>query len=518
MKDEFNELKIINEDENLNFEFGPTPVEESTSYSDNSDNLRDELNDNKVENSSDNKKKEEERKKENKNKQENHDNKQSGGHSATSGTVATAGAVAAVAACVVTGIVSVGATPLIPEVQNAKFTSQETSIACSFDISTAIYTNKYKIKLSNIDLDFSSEQDCEVGRNDKEFVNLKSSTEYTFEVFRGVFDQNINDYSFESIYNSNVSTLDVSKVATVSYDSLGREGTMSSIEVDRYSEYTLPPCIFIPNDDEIFGGWKINGEGENIAPGTKITISDNTTLVASWTKLPTQPQEVTAGASMFERFPSQASSEISEVTGLMGLNFLVQEVYFTSSTATLNFATTGGFVSNSTPFGGTIASIQVNTSSVQAGDVDYTFVYSDVPLTQKTTEGGETHTLGVAAGSSYTFTCTKEDARYFCLSVPEGNVEAAIESMVFIYNVPVLECEFKVYFDANGGSGSFGPYTVTNKNKEELPDASTIGFTAPDGEEFAGWKINGQGDTLAAGTTVGISCDITLVAQWKAAT
>lgn len=119
MKDEFNELKIVNEDENLNFEFGPTPEEESASYSDNSDNLRDELNDNKVENSSNNKKKEEERKKENKNKQENHDNKQSGGHSATSGTVATAGAVAAVAACVVTGIVSVGATPLIPEVQNA---------------------------------------------------------------------------------------------------------------------------------------------------------------------------------------------------------------------------------------------------------------------------------------------------------------------------------------------------------------------------------------------------------------
>ena len=53
---------------------------------------------------------------------------------------------------------------------------------------------------------------------------------------------------------------------------------------------------------------------------------------------------------------------------------------------------------------------------------------------------------------------------------------------------------------------------------KELPDASTIGFTAPDGEEFAGWKINGQGDTFEAGTIVGISCDITLVAQWKAAT
>lgn len=510
MKDEFNELKIVNEDENLNFEFGPTPEEESASYSDNSDNLRDELNDNKVENSSNNNKKVEERKKENKNKQENHDNKQSGGHSATSGTVATAGAVAAVAACVVTGIISVGASPLIPEVQNAKFTSHETSIACSFDISTPIYTNKYKIKLSNIDLDFSSEQDCEVGHNDKEFVNLKSSTEYTFEVFRGVFDQNINDYSFESIYNTNVSTLDVSKVATISYDSLGREGTMSSIEFDRNSQYTLPPSIFVPRDDEFFSGWKVNGQGEILIPGDQITISGDTTLVAEWTKFPTQENMITADRTFFSYFPEQPSTVVSSVT-LMNIEFQYSTVAYSSSDGTLGMYVYDAFISTTTPFAGPIKSITVNSKTV---DYDLNMVYSESPIYERVTEGGETKTVEFA--QDYTFECTNPDARYFCLSRDnDASGSASFNYIKFVYETPVIDNQFSIYFDANGGTGSFGPWTIRNTNKEELPDIEEIGFVAPDGYEFAGWKVKGVEDLLAPGTLVGISSDVTLVAQWQ---
>ena len=512
MKDEFNELKIVNEDENLNFEFGPTPEEESASYSDNSDNLRDELNDNKIENSSNNKKKEEERKKENKNKQENHDNKQSGGHSATSGTVATAGAVAAVAACVVTGIISVGATPLIPEVQNAKFTSHETSIACSFDISTPIYTNKYKIKLSNIDLDFSNEQDCEVGHNDKEFANLKSSTVYTFEVFRGVFDQNINDYSFESIYNTNVSTLDVSKVATISYNSLGREGTMSSIEIDRNSQYTLPPSIFVPRDDEFFSGWKVNGQGEILIPGDQITISGDTTLVAEWTKFPTQENMITADRTFFSNFPEQPSTVVSSVT-LMNIEFQYSTVAYSSSDGTLGMYVYDAFISTTTPFAGPIKSITVNSKTV---DYDLNMVYSESPIYERVTEGGETKTVEFA--QDYTFECTNPDARYFCLSRDnDASGSASFNYIKFVYETPVIENQFSIYFDANGGTGSFGPWTIRDTNKEELPDIEEIGFVAPDGYEFAGWKVKGVEDLLAPGTLVGISSDVTLVAQWKVA-
>ena len=65
--DEFNELKITNEGENFNFEFGPTQNSESTSYQDNSDALRDEVNDNPISNGS-------KRPKENKRKENNNNN------------------------------------------------------------------------------------------------------------------------------------------------------------------------------------------------------------------------------------------------------------------------------------------------------------------------------------------------------------------------------------------------------------------------------------------------------------
>ena len=44
-KDEYNVVKITNEDENLSFEFGLTQKNESTSYPDNEDKRRDDLND-----------------------------------------------------------------------------------------------------------------------------------------------------------------------------------------------------------------------------------------------------------------------------------------------------------------------------------------------------------------------------------------------------------------------------------------------------------------------------------------
>ena len=41
------------------------------------------------------------------------------------------------------------------------------------------------------------------------------------------------------------------------------------------------------------------------------------------------------------------------------------------------------------------------------------------------------------------------------------------------------------------------------------------GFTAPEGKEFAGWKVNGQGDLLQPGEKINVTSNIELVAQWK---
>ena len=112
-RDEFNVERITNEGENPNFEFGNTQDNESTSYFDNDDRLRDEVNDNPTSNNENKSpEKKEKRRKEEQKEKEGSDKSSNGssGSSASSsaGGLSAASAVVAAAACVVTGIVSVG--------------------------------------------------------------------------------------------------------------------------------------------------------------------------------------------------------------------------------------------------------------------------------------------------------------------------------------------------------------------------------------------------------------------------
>lgn len=69
---------------------------------------------------------------------------------------------------------------------------------------------------------------------------------------------------------------------------------------------------------------------------------------------------------------------------------------------------------------------------------------------------------------------------------------------------------YTVSFDANGGTGTMA--NVTTASPYTLP---TCGFTAPEGKEFEGWKIDGGDTLLAVGTAVELTADTTFVAQWK---
>lgn len=69
---------------------------------------------------------------------------------------------------------------------------------------------------------------------------------------------------------------------------------------------------------------------------------------------------------------------------------------------------------------------------------------------------------------------------------------------------------YTVSFDANGGTGTMA--NVTTASPYTLP---TCGFTAPEGKEFEGWKIDGGDTLLVVGTAVELTADTTFVAQWK---
>ena len=71
---------------------------------------------------------------------------------------------------------------------------------------------------------------------------------------------------------------------------------------------------------------------------------------------------------------------------------------------------------------------------------------------------------------------------------------------------------YEIRFTANGGQGSMEAIQLESGSSYALP---ANGFTAQSGKEFAGWKVNGQGDLLQPGATITISANVELVAQWK---
>lgn len=72
--------------------------------------------------------------------------------------------------------------------------------------------------------------------------------------------------------------------------------------------------------------------------------------------------------------------------------------------------------------------------------------------------------------------------------------------------------EFKVSFNAGEGSGTMNEVTVTKGSEYQLP---ANGFTAPNGKEFAGWKVGNENEVKKAGDTIKITDNVTLTATWK---
>lgn len=77
--------------------------------------------------------------------------------------------------------------------------------------------------------------------------------------------------------------------------------------------------------------------------------------------------------------------------------------------------------------------------------------------------------------------------------------------------------------EATGNTISFnkGSDTATGTMNDVAWDPAAGDYTLPECGftyplyKFAGWKVNGEGETLAAGATVSIAADIELVAQWE---
>ena len=69
----------------------------------------------------------------------------------------------------------------------------------------------------------------------------------------------------------------------VSYDGNGGSGEMAAVTVGKGSKYAVLPNGFTaPDENQEFKAWEVNGE--EVAPGTEITVNDDTVVKALWKK------------------------------------------------------------------------------------------------------------------------------------------------------------------------------------------------------------------------------------------
>ena len=86
-----------------------------------------------------------------------------------------------------------------------------------------------------------------------------------------------------------------------------------------------------------------------------------------------------------------------------------------------------------------------------------------------------------------------------------AKIEATINTIVDEF------ITYTVSFNANGGTGTMDSVSDL-KGNYTLPECT---FTAPAGQEFAGWKVNNTGDLLDPGAVITVNADTEIFAQWK---
>ena len=93
----------------------------------------------------------------------------------------------------------------------------------------------------------------------------------------------------------------------VTFDANGGTGTMEGV-IGITGEYTLPECAFTAPAGKHFAGWKLNGQGDLLQPGTKVTLTDNASIVAQW--------EVTTYTVSFNA--NSGTGEMANVPNIVG--------------------------------------------------------------------------------------------------------------------------------------------------------------------------------------------------------
>ena len=279
--------------------------------------------------------------------------------------------------------------------------------------------------------------------------------------------------------------------------------------------YELPANGFTAPQGYQFVGWKVNGTGETLSVGAEITVNADTELVAQWELIPANNYTVSFAANGGTGTMTAVVKEDGSTYALPGCGFTAPEGYQFAGWKVGDDATLRqqGYEITVT------ANVTVTAQWELIPVVEYTVSFAanggTGTMTAVVKEDGQKYALpenGFTAPEGYQFVGWKvgtDDT----VRQPGYEITVTGDVVVTAQWELIPPTMYTVSFDANGGSGSMADLTKEEGTKLELP---ANGFTAPEGYRFVGWKVNGAGDTLAVGTEITVTGNVTLVAQWEA--
>lgn len=314
----------------------------------------------------------------------------------------------------------------------------------------------------------------------------------------------------ENIFNINVVSKDNSSTSnytlkinngevkyTVTFNSNGAEGTMQAQKIKKGEKCTLPENGFTPPENKKFAGWKIGNETK--LAGDKITVNGNTEVTAIWKDI---EYKVTFNNN-------EGTGDMPEQKVKKGTDFELPDCTFTA------------------PDGQEFKAWSVEGQEYPAKtkikinkETEVKAIWKDIEykVTFNSNEGiGDMPEKTVKKGTEFELPAnefTAPEGQEFKSWEIDGQEKEVGEKITVNGDIEVKaiwqDIEYKVTFNNNEGSGDMDGKLVKAGEDFELPDCT---FTAPDGQEFKTWEVDGE--EYQAKEKIKINKETTVKAIWK---
>ena len=351
-----------------------------------------------------------------------------------------------------------------------------------------------------------------LSNNAKAIVNASTDIEYKYDYVSDWWSHPVDTSKTISVAFADL----INKFATytVSFDANGGTGTMEDVVRGEGSIYPLPANGFTAPDGKQFAGWTVGSDATLRQPGYEITISGDVTITAQWEDIPVVNFTISFNANGGTGTMADVVRGEGSIYPLPANGFTEPEGYefagwTVGSDATLR---------------------QPGYEITVTGDVTVTAQWSLIPIVEYTI------TFDANGGSGSMAPVVKEEGQIYPLPAngftePEGyefagwkvgsddtlrqpGYEITVTADVTVTAqwslIPVVE--YTITFDANGGSGTMASVVKQEGSKYNLP---ANGFTAPEGYEFAGWKVGSDETLRQPGYEITVTADVKVTAQWK---